>query len=154
MMLSGKTAIITGCLKGIGRCTLDVFAMNGVSVFACAQFYDKEFEEHCKQLEEKYNVQIIPIYFDLCDDAEMKDAVMEIKKKGLPIDILVNIAGYTKDALFQMVSMDDMQRTFKINFFSQIVFSQYIVKLMLRGKKGGTIINTSSISGIDLPKRH
>lgn len=148
-MLVGKTAVITGCLKGIGRSTLEIFAKNGASVFACAQYPTEEFEEYCTGLSQEYEGEIIPVYFDLCKDEEIKQAALFIRKQKKPIDILVNIAGYTKDALFSMVSMEDIQKTFKVNFFSQIVFSQYIVKMMIRNKKGGVIINTSSISGID-----
>ncbi len=148
-MLTGKTAIITGCLKGIGRSTLDVFAKNGASVFACAQYQTEEFEDYCTRLNQESEGEIIPTYFDLSRDEEIKEAAMFIRKQKRPADILVNIAGYTKDARFQMVSMEDMQKTFKINFFSQIAFTQYIVKMMIRNKKGGAIINTSSISGID-----
>lgn len=148
-MLKGKNIIVTGCLKGIGRKTLDLMAQNNANVFACAQFQTEEFEAYTKKLSDDYGVEIIPLYFDLTKEDEIKDAVMQIRKTKKNIDALVNIAGYTKDALFQMVSMNDMQTIFQINFFSQIIFSQYIVKLMLRSGSPGSIVNISSISGLD-----
>ena len=50
MTLSGKTAVITGCLQGIGRATMDVFAQNGANVFACCQYETEDFTNHIKGL--------------------------------------------------------------------------------------------------------
>lgn len=148
MLLKGKTAVITGCMQGIGRATLDVFAENGSDIFACCQYDTEEFANHIKDLSRKYNVEIIPIYFDLLDDSSIKQAARDIQKIKKPIDILVNIAGMTQDALFQMVTIDQMNKVFQVNFFSQIIFSQYIIKLMLKNGSG-SVINTSSISALD-----
>ncbi|HZK60798.1 MAG TPA: SDR family NAD(P)-dependent oxidoreductase [Anaerovoracaceae bacterium] len=148
MILSGKTAVVTGCLQGIGRATLDVFAQNGANVFACCQYETEEFTNHIKELSKETGVEIFEIYFDLMDDESIKQAAREIQKSKRTIDILVNIAGMTKDALFQMVTMDQLKTVFQVNYFSQILFSQYIIKLMLRNGSG-SVINTSSISALD-----
>lgn len=148
-MLKGKTAVITGCLQGIGRSTLDMFAANGANIFACCQFETDEFTKHITELNNKCGVEIVPIYFDMVNNDQIKEAAREIQKYKQNVDILVNIAGINRDAIFQMVTVEDMQITFQVNLFSQIIFSQYIVKLMLRAGNGGSIINISSISGID-----
>lgn len=147
-MLKGKTAVITGCLQGIGKETMRVFAKNGCKIFACAYKKTDEFEAEVRELQEKYGVDIVPVYFDMFDNDSIKMAAREIQKAKRPIDILVNIAGITRDAIFQMVTMEQMQETFQVNFFSQILLSQYIVKLMLRNGKG-SVIFTSSITGMD-----
>lgn len=147
-MLQGKTAVITGCLQGIGKETLRVFAENGCNVFACAYQKADDFEMLIQELQERHQVEIMPIYFDMADNDAIKAAAREIQKAKRQIDILVNIAGITQDAIFQMVTMEQMQETFQVNFFSQVMFSQYIVKLMLRSGKG-SVIFTSSITGID-----
>lgn len=150
MLLDGKTAVITGCLQGIGRSTLDVFASNGANVFACCQFETPEFIEHVKYLSNKYHVEIIPIYFDMMDNNQIIQAARTIQEYKKRIDILVNIAGIAKDALFHMITIEQMQMTFQINFFAQIIFSQYITKLMLRNGTGkGSVITISSIAAID-----
>ncbi len=148
MLLSGKTAVITGCLQGIGRATLDVFARNGADVFACCQHESAEFTAHVQELAAACQVEIIPVYFDLMDDDSIKQAAREIQKARKSIDILVNIAGMTRDALFPMITMEQMKSVFQVNFFSQVLFSQYITKLMLKNEKG-SIINISSISALD-----
>lgn len=148
MLLLGKTAVITGCLQGIGRETMNVFAHNGANIFACCQYETEEFSNHIKDLSEANRIEIYPIYFDMMDEASIKQAAREIQKSKIPIDILVNIAGMTQDALFQMVTMEQMKKVFQVNFFSQILLSQYIVKLMLR-HNSGSVINISSISALD-----
>lgn len=148
-MLSGKNVVITGALQGIGKATVEYFASNGANVWACALRPTDEFEQFCKALESQYNVWVMPVYFDLTNADEMKAAVKTIQKTKQPVDALINIAGMAKDAIFHMVSMDTMKLVFEVNFFSQIQFSQYITKLMLRNPNPSSVVFVSSISAID-----
>lgn len=148
-MLSGKNIVVTGCLQGIGKETMIKFAQNGANVFACAYKQDEEFEAFCSSVASENNVQIIPVYFDMMDNASIKEAAKSIQKTKMEVHGLVNIAGINRDALFNMITMQDMQDTFQVNFFSQIIFSQYIVKIMQRYKTAGSIAFTSSITALD-----
>ena len=149
-MIQNKNFVITGCLSGIGRETLKTFAENGSGViFACAYRKEDNYEEFCKELQGKNGATIYPIYFDMMDNNSIKAAAREIQSKKVDIHGLLNIAGINKDALFQMVSYQDMIDTFQVNFFSQIIFTQYIVKLMLKKQIPGSIVFTSSISALD-----
>lgn len=148
-MLTGKNAVITGTLQGIGKATLEFFVSNGANVWACAQRETDEFENYCKELELKYQVWVKPIYFDLTNADEIKTAIKSIQSDKQPIDALVNIAGMARDAIFHMVSMDTLKLVFEVNFFSQILFSQYITKLMLRNPSSSSVVFVSSISAID-----
>lgn len=148
-MLSGKNVVITGCLQGIGKETLRVFAENGANVFACAYKQDAEYENFCETLAAQHGVQITPVYFDMMDQASVKEAAKAIQKSKMEIHGLVNIAGINKDAFFNMVTYQDMIDTFQVNFFSQIVFTQYMVKLMQRYKTKGSIVFTSSVTAFD-----
>lgn len=147
-MLQGKNAVVTGCLRGIGLETMRCFAENGANIWACAQMPDEEFEAEAAALAEKYNVWIKPIYFDLTDEAQIKDGIKEIMKDKQPIHALVNIAGMTHNALFHMTTMDAFRKVFEVDFFSQMLVSQLVTKLMLKNG-GGTVVNVSSISGLD-----
>ena len=148
-MLAGKNAVITGTLQGIGKATLEYFVSNGANVWACAQRQDDAFEAYCKKLEAKYGVWVKPVYFDLTDADAIKAAVKTIQSDKQPVDALVNIAGMARDAIFHMVSMETMKLVFEVNFFSQIQFSQYITKLMLRNPNPSSVVFVSSISAID-----
>ena len=148
MILKGKNVVITGCLKGIGRSTLDLFVRHGANVWACCQEKDDSFELHLKMLQEENTVWIKPIYFDFADELQLKEAVKQIRSDKMAIDSLINIAGMTIDARFHMMSMKDLRQVFEINYFSQLLFTQYITKLMLR-QNFGNVVFTSSIAGID-----
>lgn len=148
-MVAGKNIVVTGCLQGIGKETLKVLTENGANVFACAYKQTDEFEQLCKKLADSYGVSVWPVYFDMMDNASIKEAAKTIQSQKVEIHGLINIAGINKDAHFNMVTYQDMLDTFQVNFFSQIIFSQYIVKLMQRMKIPGSIAFTSSITAID-----
>ena len=148
MLLVGKNAIITGCARGIGMSMLEAFAANGANVWACCRAKTAEFEQFGGELARSHGVKITPIYFDLADSARMKEAIKSIMDDKTPVDALVNNAGITYNALFQMTSMEKMREVFEVNFFAQMAFSQYIVKLMVR-QKSGSIINVSSSAALD-----
>lgn len=148
MLLKGKNVVITGCLKGIGKATVELFAKNGANIWACCQFQDEEFDKYINELQEKYGLWITPVFFDLTNEEQIKQGVKTIMLSKQPVDVLVNIAGMTEDALFHMISMEQIKRIFEVNFFSQILLTQYMTKLMLR-QKSGVVINISSITGID-----
>lgn len=148
-MVSGKNIVVTGCLQGIGKETLKVLAEHGANVFACAYKQTDEYENFCKELAEKNNVTIWPVYFDMMDNNSIREAAKTIQSKKVEIHGLVNIAGINKDAYFNMVTYQDMLDTFQVNFFSQIIFTQYIVKIMQRKKTPGSVVFTSSVTAMD-----
>lgn len=148
MLLLGKTAVITGTNKGIGKVIMELFAENGANVIACARRETPDFLKTIDSLREKFKVSIIPIYFDLEDSTEIKAAVRTIIGLKLGgIDILVNNAGYASGAYFQMTPIADLERMMKINFTSQIQFTQGISRYMARFKSG-SIINMGSTAGL------
>ncbi len=147
-MLEGKNVIVTGTARGIGHKMVEIFAQNGANVFAHARKETQEHKQFCEQLAEKENVQIIPVYFDLQDEDAIKDAVKSIRSTKLSIDGLVNNAGVTYNALFQMTNMDELRKQFEVNFFAPYLFTQYISKLMIRNRKG-SIVNVSSSAALD-----
>lgn len=147
-LLDGKTIIVTGTAKGMGHKMVEIFVENGANVFALARTETEEHKEFCKKLAEKNGVQVIPMYFELRDAEAIKNAVKEIRATKLTIDGLVNNAGITYNALFQMTNMDELRNQFEVNFFAPFLFTQYISKLMVRNRKG-SIVNISSSAAQD-----
>ena len=148
MLLKGKTAVVTGCNRGIGKKILEIFSENKATVFACVRNVDEEFKSYLDELTKKFNNQIIPIQFDLIDENKIKVAANDILASNKPIDILVNNAATIHTALFQMTSIKKLKNIFEINFFSQMVFTQNIMKSMVKNKNG-SIVYISSTSAID-----
>lgn len=135
----GKTAIVTGCSKGIGKAIMEMLSKNGFTVYAVARGTDS--------LEEYKNENIIPCYFDVTDKMEVKALIMKIKKEQGQLDVLVNNAGVMKDAIIGMISDEQIYQTFETNVYAPIQFIQYAAKLMQR-QRSGSIVNIASIMGL------
>ena len=148
MLLKNKTAVVTGCNKGIGKKILEVFSANGATLFACVRNINKEFQLEINDIEKKNKNKIIPIQFDLSNEIQIKEAANNILDSNKPIDILVNNAAAIHTAIFQMTSIKKLKEIFEIDFFSQTVFTQYIIKSMVKNKKG-SILYISSSSALD-----
>jgi 3-oxoacyl-[acyl-carrier protein] reductase len=148
VVLKNKTAVITGSNRGIGLKMLEIFSKNGADVVACSRNLDNNFLDQIKKLKKKFNNNIFPIKLNLDNEDSVKKAFNEINLLNLNIDILINNAGTIHTALYQMTSIKKLKEIFQINFFSQTIFTQYILKSMIKKKKG-SIVYISSSSAID-----
>ncbi len=147
-VLSGKNAIITGCARGIGEAMLESFAKHGANVWASARSLTPEFEARCAELASKYGVQIMPLCFDVTNKDEMKSAVKVVMKSDLKVNVLVNNAGITYNALHQLTAEAALRAQMEVNFIGPFLFTQNIVKLMLR-HRSGSVINVASSAALD-----
>ena len=148
LLLKNKNTVITGCNRGIGKEIVRVFAENGANIWACVRRESGTFSKYINNLEQKHSVSINPVYFDLSDEEQIKTGVKTIKETKEPVDILVNNAGVIFTALFQMTSMQKLKEMFEINYFSQMLLTQYISRIMMR-QKSGSIINISSSAALE-----
>jgi len=148
MLMQGKTVLITGCRRGMGRVMVEVFAANGANIYAHAREADVLFCDEMAQIASRHDVQIWPLGFDMTDYDAMKQAVKRIMADKRPLDAVVNNAGITLNSLFQMTSEAQLRSQFEVNFFSVYLFTQYVAKLMTRHQRG-SIINIASTAGED-----
>lgn len=147
-LLEDKNIIITGTKRGMGKAMVEICARNGANIWAHARTMTEDFEQQCQDIANKYGVDIRPLCFDLVDYDAMKEAVKTIQKSKIPVDSLINNAGITYNALFQMSKIDEVRHQMEVNFLAPYVFTQYILKLMVRNKRG-TIVNIASSAGQD-----
>jgi 3-oxoacyl-[acyl-carrier protein] reductase len=148
-ILNGKNVIVTGSNRGIGREIVEVLTDYGANIFACSRKYNKDFENEMKLLSEKKNVVIENVYFDLCNQNEVKEGVKQIRASKRIIDGLVNNAGILSDyQSFMMKPIEQVKQCFEVDFFAQMEFTQYISRLMQRNRRG-SIVYISSIAAQD-----
>lgn len=146
-MLHGKNAIITGARQGIGRATVEVFARNRANIWACARTEDAEFEAEMEEIARQNDIWVEPVYFDMTDYSQMKNAVQKIVKEKRNIDILINNAGVVQYDLFSMMQIDSLNDMLFSNYIAPLQLTQMIARRM--GKNGmGSIVFLSSVSGI------
>lgn len=143
-----KTVLITGCNRGIGREAVRFFAEHGYDLICCIRRPNDEFASYIAELSEKHAVVIDLLYFDMADESAIKAALTPLIKSNRKIDVLVNNAGIASGGLLHMTSMAKLKEVFQINFFSQVLITQLVSKLMIR-HKCGSIINMGSLGGIE-----
>ena len=144
MLLSNKTSIVTGCNKGIGKSILEEFSKNGANIFACTKVLNKEFHSLTSEIEKKYNNKIIPIEIDLTDEESVKEGAKKIISYDTKIDILINNAASIFSSVFQMTSIKKYKELFNINFHSQVLLTQFMIKSMIKNKNGNIVFISSS----------
>ena len=149
LLLEGKNIVITGARRGIGRATVEACATQGANIWACARRPDINFEAEMNDLSVEHDVHIWPVYFDLSDMEQVRNAVQIIRKQKINVDVLINVAGIAEDSTsFPMTSIEKMRKVMEINYFAPTILTQYISRIMMKQKRGN-IINVASIAGID-----
>ena len=145
-LLTGKTALITGATRGIGRATALMFASEGADI-AFTYRTQKEAADSLATEIEALGVRAKAYQSDAADYAQAHETVEDIKSVFGHIDILVNNAGITKDGL--MMRMDEQQwdSVIDTNLKSAYNFIHACTPVMAR-QRSGSIINMTSIVGL------
>ncbi len=146
--LTGKTALITGCNRGIGKAMAEKFASEGADLICAIRKENSVFQVETETWAVKYGVKIDFVYFDLTDEDGIKAAFKELSKEKRTIDILVNNAGMPAGGFLLMSSLAKIKEVMQVNFFSQIFITQQVAKMMMK-QKHGAIVNMSSVTALD-----
>ena len=146
--MEGKTVLITGCNRGIGKEAVRLFAEKGYNLICCIRKENEEFTAFVNDLKSQYGLNAEILYFDMTDEDSIKEALKPVLKERRQIDVLINNAGIATGGFLQMTSMKQLKEVFQINYFSHVLITQLITKLMMR-QKSGCVINMGSVAGLD-----
>lgn len=146
-LLEGKTALITGASRGIGKAIALEFAEQGANVAFTDLKYDEAAESLEKELEGK-GVQAKGFASDASSAEDTDRVVKEILGAFDRVDILVNNAGITKDNLLMRMSEGDWDAVMNVNLKSVFNLTKAIQRHMLKNRQG-SIINMSSVVGVN-----
>ncbi|PTX61574.1 3-oxoacyl-[acyl-carrier-protein] reductase [Kordia periserrulae] len=145
-LLEGKTAIITGASRGIGKGIAEVFAANGANV----AFTYSSSVEAANELEKELNglgIKAKGYQSNAADYQQAQDLAAEVLKEFGSIDVLINNAGITKDNLLMRISEEDFDKVIEVNLKSVFNMTKAVQRTMLKQRKG-SIINMSSVVGV------
>lgn len=145
-LLQGKTAIITGGSRGIGKGIVEAFAAQGANV----AFTYSSSADAANAIVENLSTDEIKIKAYKSDAASFEDSeklVNQVLEDFGSVDILVNNAGITKDNLLMRMSEDDFDKVIEVNLKSVFNMTKAIQRTMLKQRKG-SIINMSSVVGV------
>jgi len=145
-LLQGKTAIITGASRGIGRGIAKVFAEQGANVAFTYSSSVQAAEELEKELS-AYGVKVKGYQSNAADFNEAQKLVDDVIAAFGTVDILINNAGITKDNLLMRISEEDFDKVIEVNLKSVFNMTKAVQRIMLKNK-AGSIINMSSVVGV------
>lgn len=145
-LLEGKTALITGASRGIGKEIALRFAKEGADIAITNIFDDEEFGSAIREIE-LLSVRVKGYVFNVASFEDSQKAVAEILNDFTKIDILVNNAGITKDTLLMRMTEDQWDAVISVNLKSVFNLTKAVLQPMLK-QKAGSIINMSSVVGV------
>jgi 3-oxoacyl-[acyl-carrier protein] reductase len=146
-LLEGKTALITGANRGIGKSIALKFAENGANIV----FSDLQYNDDSKQLEYELKAFVIKVKgyaSDASSFADSEQLITLIMEDFGAIDVLVNNAGITRDNLLLRMTEQDWDRVINVNLKSVFNLTKAIQKVMIK-QRFGSIINMSSVVGVE-----
>ena len=145
-LLEGKTVIITGAARGIGKRIAEVFAKQGANI---AFTYINQ-EEKAKALEDELlanGFKVKGYKSDASDFNASQQLVADVLDYFGSVDVLVNNAGITKDGLLMRMTEEDFDKVMDVNMKSVFNMTKAVLRPMLKQRKG-SIINMSSVVGV------
>ncbi|MCW5959099.1 MAG: glucose 1-dehydrogenase [Pyrinomonadaceae bacterium] len=143
--LTGKTAIVTGGSRGIGKEMAEGLAEAGANLMLCARR-----EEWLIETAEEFREKNFHVHAKICDVSkpdEVGDLVSETVKKFGSVDILINNAGISWGAMPEEMPLEKWQKVLDVNLTGCFIVAQAVGRQMLK-QKSGSVINIASISGL------
>ena len=141
--LSGKTALVTGCSRGIGEAMAIALAEAGADIIGVSGTLQpgSYVEQEVKKAGRKFSTYTI----DLGNREALYQSIAKIKAENPVIDILINNAGISMRAELKDASVDVIRQVMNINFFGAVYCTNYALNSII--ERGGTIAAVSSIAG-------
>ena len=135
MSLEGKTALVTGGSRGIGREIVLKLSKEAVNISFFYSSNDEKANETIKDLEEN-GVKAIGLKVNVSDEKEVTEAVKKIEEEFGSIDILVNNAGITRDNLLIRMNEKDWEDVMDVNLKGTFLTTKAVSRKMMKKRYG------------------
>lgn len=145
-MLKGKTAVVTGASRGIGRAIAIKLARLGVNIVVNYRNSYDAVQEVVKEIQ-ALGARALAVQCDISSYNDVENMMKKSMEEFGSIDILVNNAGITKDGLLMRMKEEDFDSVIDINLKGAFNCTRHISAIMLK-QRSGRIINISSVSGL------
>ncbi len=144
---AGKSAIVTGATRGIGKAiALELAKRGGQVAFNYSKSADEA--ERLKAEIENLGVKAFARQCDVANTEASAEFCKRVKEEFGTVDFLINNAGITRDTLILRMKEDDWDAVVDTNLKGAWNFSKAVLRFMMKNDAGGTILNISSISGV------
>lgn len=145
--LKGKTAVVTGGSRGIGKAVSLKLASNGANIAVIYAGNEEAANEIVKKIKNEYKVEAKAYRLDVSDFNACKETVAEIKNDFGSVHILINNAGITRDGLLAMMKENDYDAVLDTNLKGAFNMIRHLSGMFIKNCEG-CIINISSVAGI------
>ncbi len=145
-LLEGKTALITGASRGIGKAIAQRFVLEGADIAITNIADDEDFQSTINELG-NHGTKVKGYVSNAASFEDSQRVINEVVKDFSRIDILVNNAGITRDTLLMRMSEDQWDAVIAVNLKSVFNLTRAVLNTMLK-QRSGSIINMSSIVGV------
>lgn len=145
-LLTGKTALVTGAARGIGKAIALKFAEEGANIAFTDLVIDENGEATRAEIEAK-GVKCVAYASNAADFAQTEEVVKQVHTDFGSIDVLVNNAGITKDGLMMRMTEQQWDAVINVNLKSAFNFIHACTPIMMR-QRSGSIINMASVVGV------
>ena len=146
-MLNGKTALVTGASRGIGRAIAIALAKQGVNIVAVYAAGRENAEAVCRECRGRYQVRAKAYRCDISDFESVGILLSAVKEEFGSVQILVNNAGITKDGLAVVMKEKDFDDVIDTNLKGAFHMIRHCLPVFVRSREG-CIINISSVTGL------
>ena len=146
MNFSGKTAVVTGGSRGLGRAVCLELAAGGANVVLCYAGNEAAANETVAACE-ALGARAVAVRCDVADSAQVKTLMDTALQTFGRIDILVNNAGITRDGLLMMMKEDDFDAVIDTNLKGAFLCMKAVARQMMK-QRYGRIVNLSSVVGL------
>ena len=143
--LTGRTALITGASRGIGRAAALLLARQGARVVLAAR--NEELLDEVAGAVRTGGGEAHPMALDLSHHESIPAAVRGLPSEFAAVDILVNNAGITADNLLARMTLEQWQRVLDVNLTGAFVLTKALVRGMMR-RRHGRVVSVSSVAGV------
>lgn len=144
-MNPNKVVLVTGGTRGIGEAIVRKFASLNYNIIFNYVSSSEKANNLKDELENKFNIRVLPIKADLANEEEINNMFETIDKEYSHIDVLVNNAGISCDSLVEDKTKDSFMHILEVNLVAPFLMCQKIKKYMANG----SIINISSTNAMD-----
>jgi len=136
--LKGKTAIVTGASRGIGKALACTAASLGINLVIGARNLDP-LKDTSEEIAGKFKVQVLPVACDVTKLEDLENLVKSAKEKFGKIDILINNAGVSSQYPFQEQPIEDFERLAHTNYLGYVRLIRLVINDMIKNKSGAII---------------
>lgn len=146
-ILEGKTAVITGGTRGIGKGIVEKFAEHGANIAFTYVSSDEKAKALADEISSAHNVEVKPFKSNAADFESAQKLITDVVEAFGSVDVVVNNAGITRDNLLMRMSEEHWDEVIDTNMKSVFNMTKAVMRTMLK-QRSGSIVNLSSVVGV------